>query len=448
MVKNNFLKYLNKGDSRTVRAKKNIILSFFLKGISILISLQIVPITIHYVNPTRYGVWLTLSSLVSWFSFFDIGLTHGFRNRFAESKALGDVEGAKIYVSTTYVALFIVFVIFISLILILNTFLNWSDLLNIDQGYSEELNHVFFIVAFCFGVNIVASVFTTMLVADQRPAIASFIQVMGQFVSFVTIYVLTKLTVGNLSSLALTFSGIPVLILVISSIVLYKTQYKIYAPQLKFVRFSYLKNILGLGGQFFFIITSMLFIFQLMNIIISRVQGPEVVTQYNLAYRFFNVLLMVVVIVLNPFWSAFTEAYAKRDYNWMRSVRKKLELLGVLSIPLLGIMILTSSFFYEIWLGSLIEIPFGLTVSVAVYILFQIFGNIYMINGTGKVRIQLIVYIVFAIISYPIMTFMCEKWGVMGILVLPTLVYIIQGVVGCMQLNRLINNRAIGIWNK
>ena len=159
---------------------------------------------------------------------------------------------------------------------------------------------------------------------------------------------------------------------------------------------------------------------------------------------------MVVVIVLNPFWSAFTEAYAKRDYNWMRSVRKKLELLGVLSIPLLGIMILTSSFFYEIWLGSLIEIPFGLTVSVAVYILFQIFGNIYMymINGTGKVRIQLIVYIVFAIISYPIMTFMCEKWGVMGILVLPTLVYIIQGVVGCMQLNRLINNRAIGIWNK
>lgn len=36
----------------------------------------------------------------------------------------------------------------------------------------------------------------------------------------------------------------------------------------------------------------------------------------------------------------------------------------------------------------------------------------------------------------------------MGILVLPTLVYIIQGVVGCMQLNRLINNRAIGIWNK
>ncbi len=113
-------------------------------------------------------------------------------------------------------------------------------------------------------------------------------------------------------------------------------------------------------------------------------------------------------------------------------------------------MILTSSFFYEIWLGSLIEIPLGLTVPVAVYILFQIFGNIYMymINGTGKVRIQLIVYIVFAIISYPIMTFMCEKWGVMGILVLPTLVYIIQGVVGCMQLNRLINNRAIGIWNK
>ena len=73
-----------------------------------------------------------------------------------------------------------------------------------------------------------------------------------------------------------------------------------------------------------------------MNIIISRVQRSEVVTQYNLAYRFFNVLLMVVVIVLNPFWSAFTEAYAKRDYNWMRSVRKKIGIIGSLIYTIVG----------------------------------------------------------------------------------------------------------------
>lgn len=53
---------------------------------------------------------------------------------------------------------------------------------------------------------------------------------------------------------------------------------------------------------------SMLFVFQFVNIILSRLQGPEAVTQYNITYKYFNVLNMIVNIVLNPFWSAFTDA--------------------------------------------------------------------------------------------------------------------------------------------
>lgn len=70
---------LNQGHERSIKAKKNILISLFLKGISILISLMIVPITLDYLNPAEYGVWLTLSSLLVWIGFFDIGLTSGLR---------------------------------------------------------------------------------------------------------------------------------------------------------------------------------------------------------------------------------------------------------------------------------------------------------------------------------------------------------------------------------
>ena len=46
------------GSSRSIAIKKNIIASLFLKGISILVSLQVVPLTINYINPTRYGIWI------------------------------------------------------------------------------------------------------------------------------------------------------------------------------------------------------------------------------------------------------------------------------------------------------------------------------------------------------------------------------------------------------
>ena len=71
---------------RSKDAVNNIALSLVGKAISVLSSLLIVPLTINYVNPTRYGIWLTLSSIIAWVSFFDLGMGNGFRNKFAEAK--------------------------------------------------------------------------------------------------------------------------------------------------------------------------------------------------------------------------------------------------------------------------------------------------------------------------------------------------------------------------
>jgi len=96
---------INKGHQRSVKAKKNILASFIIRGCNIAISLVLVPLTIHYVNPTQYGIWLTLSSIIGWFGFFDIGFGNGLRNKFAEAIAKGEHELARIYLSTTYAIL-------------------------------------------------------------------------------------------------------------------------------------------------------------------------------------------------------------------------------------------------------------------------------------------------------------------------------------------------------
>jgi len=83
MVRN----FFTKGHQRTLDVKKNVLGSLLIKGVSIGISLLLVPLSIDYINKAQYGVWLTLSSLISWISFFDIGFTHGLRNKFAEAKA-------------------------------------------------------------------------------------------------------------------------------------------------------------------------------------------------------------------------------------------------------------------------------------------------------------------------------------------------------------------------
>ena len=138
-IKEIFKDNFTRGHERSIKAKKNILASFLIKGCSIAVSLIIVPVTINYINSSRYGIWLTLSSIVGWLSFFDIGLTQGLRNKFAEAKAKNDDSIARIYISTTYVILGIIFTCIWLLFLVGNNFLDWSKILNVPVSVKSEV---------------------------------------------------------------------------------------------------------------------------------------------------------------------------------------------------------------------------------------------------------------------------------------------------------------------
>ena len=172
---------INQGQERTVKAKKNIIGSFFLKGSSIIISIVMVPLAINYVNVSQYGIWLTLSSIVVWFSFFDIGLTQGLRNKFAEAVAKGDTELAQIYVSTTYAILTIICTLLWAIFLVVNQYLDWSKILNVSESMRGEVSILALMVFSYFCLQFVIRIINTLLIANQQPALSSLLTVLGSF---------------------------------------------------------------------------------------------------------------------------------------------------------------------------------------------------------------------------------------------------------------------------
>ena len=69
------------GDKRSINVKKNVLGSIIIKGVSMIISFMLVPLTIGYVSSDLYGVWLTLSSILTWLTFLDIGISQGLKNK-------------------------------------------------------------------------------------------------------------------------------------------------------------------------------------------------------------------------------------------------------------------------------------------------------------------------------------------------------------------------------
>ena len=447
---NRLKRYLNSGGQRSVLAKKNILSLFLNKGVAIIISLLLVPISINYLNKEEYGIWLTISSIISWISYFDVGLVHGFKNRFATAKANNDTALARQYVSTTYAVMFIVFSIVIVIAEIITPYINWASLLGIAYSYNEVLINVCRILFFFVGIHLMLGVITAVLTADQHSAYAAIIVTIGQAIILLGIYILTILPVKNMLYMAITISAAPCLVLLIASIYLFRTKYREYTPSITHIRWELLGNILGLGGKFFIIQISMLLIFQVVNIIISRNLGSESVTLFNVSYKYFSILQMVFVIILSPFWAAYTDAYTKKDYTWMKHIFKKLQKTFYIALIPSFIMLIASPLFFEIWLPESIQISWLLSFTMWIYILTLTYSNIFMniINGIGKVAIQTTVYVISALFSIPLCSYLSSKWGITGILLVLSAVYCTQAILAKIQLNKLLNNKATGLWNR
>ena len=442
--------FFTKGNERSINAKKNIVFIAFLKGLSIAISLFLVPITIHYVNPTRYGIWLTLSSIVGWFNFFDIGLGNGLRNKFAEAVASGKTELARTYVSTTYAILVLIIAVVLLIFFCINPFLNWARILNTPAEMSGELRVLALIVFSFFCLEFVMQLMTTIITANQQPAKASIFGFLGNLFSLAIIFILTKTTSGNLIYLGAVFSATPVLVLVASSLWYYTHSYRKYAPSIKFVKFHFARDLMSLGIKFFVIQMAAVIFYQTSNIIIAHLFGPEEVTPYNIAYKYFGVITMAFSIIMLPLWSAYTEAWVKRDIDWIKNTINKLVMIwGLIAFGVI-IMVFASNFIYRLWVGKEIKVSISISIVMAAYVVVNGWCGIFsqFLNGVGKIKLQLYISTIGAVLNIPLAIFLGKHLGIYGVLLSTVILGGITAVWSPLQYRRLINNKATGIWNK
>ncbi len=438
------------GSKRTSLLKKNIAASIFIKGISILSSLLLVPLTLDYVNKELYGIWLTLSSIVIWINFFDIGLTLGLKNRLTEALTTHDYARGKSLVSTTYFMMFAIFIPVSIVVMLLIPFINWPELLNVPTIYNKDIQIVLYLLVIFMTIQMFFNVLNTVVSAYQKTAMASLFAMLGQLLSLLLIFILTRTTPPSLIGLAFAISLSPIVVLIIFSRILYTSSFKEISPSYKYIDLKQIKDLFNLGIKFFIIQIQVIVLYQSTNIIISHISGPEAVSQYNIAYKYLGISTMIYNIILTPLWPAFTDAYALKDYTWMNRIYKKMCL--VYSIVLFGIIILIalSPYLYYFWVGDKIEIPFEITLCLGIFLAVNSWDSlqVYMINGVGAIKLQTYVVLIGLIFHIPLALFLGNKMGTIGVILSMTCINLIYSVIFTTQINKILKHKAHGIWNK
>lgn len=451
-IKSEILTKFRDTDSRSKKMYKNTAAMIGIRGLSMILTLISAPIMLNHVDRADYGVLLTLTSIVGWVGYMDIGLGNGLRNKLPEYLAKGDYHYAKKVVSSCYATLAIYVALIIAVFLIVSPYVNWLEILNSPTSNDGEIRGLTNIVFIAFCIQFLLGLINSILFAYQMPAFQSLFTFAGQAVALIVLImqvyifgITSVLQIGAINCI------IPPLILLFGSIGLFRTKIKEIAPSFKYIEFKSVGGILSLGVKFFVLQMITIILFQANSIIIARVVSPEAVVEYNLAFKYVSLLTMIFTIVITPVWSATTDAYVRKDFTWINKTLAFSRKVCIVSIIIGVFMVLVSKFVYCIWLGKgSIDIKYSTTGLIFLYISFEMLYKVYgtIINGTGKVFAQMVLTGIIAVIYIPLAIFLGELYGLPGVLIANTFVFALNYAWSKLQCNKLLNQTATGIWNK
>ena len=427
---------------------KNVIASFLVKGWAAVIVLLMVPLTLKCLGAYQNGVWLTISSLLIWIDQMDIGLGNGLRNRLTAHVAHGEMTEARMVVSSTVAMLACIIVPVILFVIPLIWLTNVYGFLNVAPAIIPELR-----LALTTAVLLVCTTFVLKFISNvymgmQLPAVSNLLMALGQTISLLGTWLAYISGHATFLVVVIINTVSPLIVYILAYPYTFIRKFPALRPSMKYVNMNSALELGNLGIKFFWLQIAGVIQFMTANFLISNFFSPAMVTPYQIAYRYMSIVMVLFTVVCMPFWNATTDAYERNDIQWIKKSNRKMNWMTLCIAILLLLMVAVSSWVYQIWIGDACEVSLGMTVMMALYIFLLILSMrySYFLSGIGALRLQLymtIMTVIFipaaCIVSHftrDILWFM----AVMCICVAPSV------IIHMIQLNKILANKATGIW--
>ncbi|MBQ8656645.1 MAG: hypothetical protein IJ527_06315 [Prevotella sp.] len=439
-------------DNRTKLLVKNVIASFFIKGWAASVALIMVPLTLECLGQYQNGVWLTISSLLVWVDHMDIGLGNGLRNKLAAHIAHQEMQEARQVVSSTMAMLVCIVFPLLLLLLLLIWYTDVYHFLNVKPDIIPELR-----IALICAVTLVCMTFVLKFIGNvymglQLPAVNNMLLALGQTLALLLTAALYWCGHASFLFIVIANTVAPLAVYVLAYPYTFWLRFPYLRPSLKFVNLHSALELGNLGIKFFWLQVAGLIQFMTANILISRFFTPEMVTPYQIAYRYISLVMVGFTVICMPFWNATTDAYERGDMDWIRHASQKMNWMIMGIAVLLVLMVAVSPWVYQLWIqrwiGDTCNVPLGMTAMMALYIFLLIISMrySYFLNGVGALRLQLymtVSAIVFIPLAWAVSSYTHDILWFMAVMCFCNIPGLVVNVI---QFNKILNGQATGIW--
>lgn len=406
-------------NSRTLLMRKNVFYNFGIKGIAFLVNLLIVSYTYNFLNSAElFGIWSVILMVINWTIMMDLGLGNGMRNELISLIAKREYKEAKVVVSTSYFYIFISVVIMMIFYLILTKIINWNEIFKTDYILINESINVIIIFSL---LSLILNLIFSVAHAYQKSYIPGFYNLITNILIIFSLWFVSNLlNINNsLFLICVLYSLIRLVVYFIANIYLFQKSFNDVKFNIKLIKPKKGLRIVNAGIYFFILQILTLIVMGINNFIILQKLGPEAVTEYQLAFNLFNILIILAGVIFSPLWSAYRDAYVKEDYEWMKKALRNNRLLFLVFVFLAAAFTYFGNDILKIWISKEIEIDFTILLLTGIYSLLIIWQSIhaYLLNSMNKLKFQMTTFTIGLLLGIPLSIKLGEIFGVPGVII-------------------------------
>lgn len=389
------------------------------RGITIATTIVTTPLALQYLGPERYGMWMTISSVVVLLGLSDLGIGNGVMNEVAHASAIGDHRRESQAVWSGFALLALVAGFLGLAFLVAGPAIRWDQFFGVESPKAmAEAGPATAVFIGSFLIALPLSLGNQVRIAHQQGYVLQTIAVVTSVIGAV-LMILAIVARQGLPILVLAVAGPPVVGSLANAIAVSFLGRPWLRPSRSAVDLRVAVHLLRKGALFFVLQIAIAVGFASDSIVAARVIGPVAVAEYSVTQRLFNVPLLLIYATLGPLWPAYRDAISRGDLGWARQALRRSVRLGLaISVPSAIVLAVAALPIIRLWVGTSVEPPWLLVLGFALWIVLNAFGTAVamFLNGAGEILAQAVTATAMAIVNLGLSIFLAGRIGVAGVM--------------------------------
>ena len=398
------------------------------KVVSVGTALISVPLTLHYLGVERFGVWMTISSLIAMLAFADFGIANGVLSAVAEAHGRNDRAALQRIVSSGFFMLTAIAAGLLVLFAVAYAHVSWHAVFNVQSELARaEAGPALAVFVACFACAIPLAVVQRVQMGLQQGFLASLWQCIGSLCALGGVLLAISLQ-GGLPWLVLALAGAPLMAALLNSLHFYLRSRPDLRPRLALFGAADAKRLARSGALFFVLQVTVAVAYTSDSIVIAQLLGASAVAEYAVPEKLFGLITLAMSMVLAPLWPAYGEAIARRDFDWVKRALRRSFVVGVFVASCAAIALITfGPEVIELWIRDAVVPSFALMVALGVWKVVETGGIAVamFLNGAKIVKLQILCAIPTAVIAVVLKVVLVMKLGVAGAVWASVLAYLL-----------------------